>query len=500
MTSKPGHVKLRWTITDSRSGASKITGSLTLAAPESGHPGKYVSEQVGVSFALKGKSQAKAKGTAHKSSYTYSFDVPQYARVSTAHWQVVAMTVRDNKGDKLTVPASQLHKFKAVLTATEIVDTSGPTFVSLPLAGPGGLQYGYAVPQYVYTGPDGVPAQAEVCVYPNVAGFGSGSLQLTGPGGRTITTQFTGAARDKQQPFCAYPAEETNGQNYLVNVTFPAGTADGAWNPTTLRLTDPIGNVTTATATALATDPDDITNTVVATADDVLSASQFASSQNPVDDWITYQYVTLSMATAGASGGISAIELTFANGPQPNSSCYYYGGTPVNGSGGEVSATFTMEFLAADCDVTGIALVDGAGHLAVYGSLYGASDPHLNITQLPDTTAPIATSASISPDGTTADLLTIGEPAQVAPVSDLEVRVYNSSNVLQPSAGSNGGAGPEPPTGPGVITDQIAVGSLPAGTSTVDFTITDEGGLSNSYGQEPGDLPMPGGPLSFTVP
>ena len=39
---------------------------------------------------------------------------------------------------------------------------------------------------------------------------------------------------------------------------------------------------------------------------------------------------------------------------------------------------------------------------------------------------------------------------------------------------------------------------LPAGTYTVGFTLTDEGGLSTSYGT-PGGQPMPGGPLQFTV-
>ena len=492
----PARVKLRWTITDSRSKASKITGSLTLAAPQAGHPGKYVSQQVRVSFALKGKSQATAKGTARTSTYTYSFHVLRLARASKAHWQVIAMTVRDNKGDKLTVSASALERFNAVLTATEVVDRSGPTFVSLQLAGPGGLAYGYAVPQYAYSGPGAVPAQADICLYANAAGFGSGSLQLTGPEGRTITTQFTAAARDKQQPLCDYAAQETDGQNYLVNVRFPAGTADGSWTPTLLRLSDPIGNVTTATD--LGSDAEDISNTVTVTADDVLTAGNFAASPNPVDDWLSAQYVTLSMDTLGASGGVSSIELTFANNPYPYLSCYSYGSTPVNGSAGQVSTSFKMAWEAPGCDVTGLAITDGAGHAAVYGSLYGAPQPNLDITRVPDTTPPVATSASISPDGTT-DLLTIGETAQVAPVAELDIRVYNASGVLQPSASTSGSAGPLPPTGPGTIASQLPVGTLPPGTYTVGFTITDEGGLSSSYGPG-GSLPMPGGaPLTFTV-
>jgi hypothetical protein len=497
VTVAPARVKLHWTITDSRSSASKITGSLTLAAPQAGDPGKYVSQQVSVSFALKGKSQATSKGTARKSTYTYSFHVPRLARVSKAHWQVIAMTVRDNKGDKLTMSASGLDRFNAVLTATEVVDRSGPTFVSLQLAGPGGLAYGYAVPQYAYSGPGAAPAQADICLYANAAGFGYGSLQLTGPGGRTITAQFTASARDKQQPWCDYATEETDGQNYLINIRFPAGTADGPWTPTLLRLSDPIGNVTTARN--LGTDADDISNTVTVTADDVLTASNFAASQNPVNDWLSAQDVTLSMDTLGASGGISSIELTFANDPYPYQSCYSYGSTPVNGSAGQVSTSFKMAWEAPDCDVTGLAITDGAGNSAVYGSLYGAPQPDLNITQEPDTTPPIATSASIGPDGTNADLLTIGETAQVAPVAELDIRVYNASGVLQPSASINGGADPLPPTGAGTIVIQLPIGTLPPGTYTVGFTITDEEGLSSSYGPG-GSLPMPGGaPLTFTV-
>jgi hypothetical protein len=495
VTAASVHVGLRWTITDSRSGARSVSGTLTIAAPEAGHPGKYVSQQVGVTFALKGKSKATAHGTARKSSFSYSFDVPRYARVSEAHWQVVAMTVRDNKGDKLTLSASRLSKFKAVLTATEVVDSSGPTFISLQFAGPGGLQYGFAVPQFAYSGPGAAPAAADVCLYADPAGFAAGSLELTGPGGRTITVPFTLKARDSQQAFCDYAAQETYGQNYLLKVTFPVGTADGAWNPTKVSLSDTIGNVTTATD--VATDAENITNTVTVTADDVLTASHFASSPNPVDDWLAQQYVTLSMITAGASGGMDTVDLAFANDAYPYSTCDLDGNTPINGSGSQVSVSFTMAWEAADCDVTGLAIADGAGQSAVYGSLYGAPDPHLNITQVPDTTPPVATSVSISPDLTNADLLTIGETAQVAPVDELGVRVYNSGGVLQPSASDNGGAGPEPPTGAGTITDQLAFGTLAPGTYTVGFTITDEGGLSATYG--PGGNPMPGGPLTFTV-
>jgi hypothetical protein len=495
VTAAPARVRLRWTITDSGAGARSVSGTLTIAAPEPGHPGRYVSQQVSVSFALKGSSKAQAKGTARKSSYSYAFDVPQYARVSQAHWQVVAMTVRDNKGDKLTLSASKLSKFKAVLTATEVVDTSGPTFVSVQLAGPGGLQYGYAVPQFAYSGKGAAPAAAEVCLHADPAGFASGSLQLTGPGGAVITTSFTAAARDKQTPLCSYTAEATYGQNYLFSVKFPAGTADGAWTPTKLTLTDAIGNVTTATD--VGADAENTSNTVTVTADDVLTASQFAASPDPVDDWLAAQNVTVSMTTAGATGGISAIELQFANEPAPSSNCNSYGSVPVNGSGGQVSVTFTMGWEAPDCDLTGIAITDAAGYVAVYGSLYGAPDPGLNITQMPDTTPPVATSASLSLQPDREYQLTIGVTTQVAPVNSYYLYIYNSAGVLQTPADQFGGVTQEPPTGAGTLQVTFPVTALAPGTYSLGFTIDDEHNLSSSYG--PGASPVPGGPLTFTV-
>jgi hypothetical protein len=474
-------VRLSWTITDSRAGVNRITGGLTLAAPGK-IAGSYLTERITVPFALHGK--ARVGGTARRSSYANTFSVPRYARASQVSWEVISLTAQDNKGDKLTLGTPRLAHFRATLGAREIAVTTGPTFDTFGLYDP--------VRPYAYSGSHGSGFQVyNMCIYPSQAGFTAGTLRLSGPAGHSFTSQFS---YNQVAPECMNPSTRVQGQQYIVQVKFPVGLTPGIWTVSALQLMDTAGNVTTAS---------NLGAPVTVTADQVLTASDFIATPNPANDWAQAATVTVSINVSGVTAGVSTIYLDFA-GNYPGDvqgSCRDYSGPASTGPGQE-SVQFQMTTLTKSCQVTGIAIVDGAGDLALYGSEYGAPDPGLTVSQTPDTTPPTATSASLSPGGINVSYwLAIGVTTQVAPVAGLDLRIYNADGVLQTSASTSGGVAQQQPpqTGATTVNYPVDTTSLPPGTYTVAFTLFDAANQASSYG-EGGSNPMPGGPLTFTVP
>jgi hypothetical protein len=53
--------------------------------------------------------------------------------------------------------------------------------------------------------------------------------------------------------------------------------------------------------------------------------------------------------------------------------------------------------IATSCTVAGIAVLDSAGNVAVYGTGYGGPDLGIKLTREPDATPPVATGALVSP-------------------------------------------------------------------------------------------------------
>ncbi len=471
-------VTLTWTITDSRTTARRISGELSLAAPGKA-AGSYLTERITVPFALHG--QARAGGTARRSRYAYTFTVPRYARASSVSWQVISLTVQDNKGDKLALSAARLTRFKATLSAREIAVTAGPSFDTFRL-------YDYVRP-YAYSGAKSSGEQVyNLCVYPSPAGFTGGTLQLSGPAGQNFSSQFS---YNQVAPECMNPSTQAVGQQYIVPVKFPAGLAPGTWTVSRLQLMDTAGNVTTAS---------DLGTPVTVTGNQVLSANDFTATPNPANDWAQAVTVTVSMMVSGVHDGVSAIYLDFAGDTPGNPGSCGAAGEPVSTGPGQESVQFQMTYLTKSCQLAGVAILDGAGDLALYGSEYGAPDPGLTVTQTPDTTPPTATAASISPGtGNVSYWLTIGVTTQVAPVGSADVRIYNSGGVLV--SDSSGGVGQAQPPQIGATTVSVPVDTsgLPAGTYTIGFTLFDAANLASSYGPG-GSNPVPGGPLTVTVP
>lgn len=75
--------------------------------------------------------------------------------------------------------------------------------------------------------------------------------------------------------------------------------------------------------------------------------------------------------------------------------------TPEIGADGTATIPVEFFYFTRRCQVNGIELIDGAGHVAVYGSYYAAPPLNLIATTTPDTTPPVAPAATLStgPDG-----------------------------------------------------------------------------------------------------
>src|SRR5260370_24557714 len=112
-------VNLNWTVKDSNSLATAITGAvkIRLAGPQAG---TYVGLTYAIPFSLSGGIPGlTSSGTAQDSSYTYAFTVPQYSFAAIADWVVTDVTVKYDKGESLNMSGTDLNRYSGVLTADE---------------------------------------------------------------------------------------------------------------------------------------------------------------------------------------------------------------------------------------------------------------------------------------------------------------------------------------------------------------------------------------------
>lgn len=477
---------LTWTVDDSAKGATNVIGELVLGVPRA-KPGRFASLTLAVTFALHGKSQVKGSGNASKSSYRFTFQVPQFAQVSPAKWQVAAFTVRDDKRNRLSVSTAQLGRFDATLAATEFVDKQPPSYSGLilvPNFAAVGQPYVYVTRRhagfatYTFRGLD------------NRAGLSSASMKLAGPHGRTIAVSIP-VFRDPFTYQCGFGmGNDFTNMECGIEVTFRAGTPLGRWAVSALRLTDEAGN--TAVFRKLNALP------VTATSNQVVRASSFKASPNPVNNWSAQHPYTIrfSMKVSGARGGVAAIHLgTFTNN---QAMCTQTRAKPVM-NGDIATVPIRVDWRLEICQITGIAVVDGKGDVAVYGLEYGAPDPEYLIRQVPNASAPRAASASISPTsvkssstGSTTLTLTINLKPGYAPTAGMSMTVFDAHGNFV--TGIEGGAFDNN----GVVTnDVILPPNMPPGTYTVGFSIGNEAQMTTTYG--PGGIPVPNGPLTLTV-
>jgi hypothetical protein len=484
-----GHaaVTLTWQLTDSNPDASYVAGEIDIRMAGD-TAGTFIGRTYQIQYDLNGSpdGDVTATGTAQNSSYSYAFPVPQYANAKEAKWVVTKATALDDQGDTLSKSGAALDGFSATLNAKELADTTPPTYQGLAITPVNGGSH-----PYVYDNGVAGSMGYSLEVQEPESGFWKGTIRLKGPGDQTLHGAFAFTSSENQGESCGnLGGGDDFDTSCGVELTIPAGTAAGTWVVSGITLVSNAGiSKTYGNLNAVP---------IVVTGDTGLSATGFTASPNPVNNWINVlNPVQITMTVAGAQQGISAIYVDAANAAP----CQQFNSTPTVNQDGTVSVSIDDFQGTAVCQIGGIAIVDGAGNVALYGSEYNAPDPGVTITRVPDTTAPTATSASLTPTSLPASqtfdnpfTLTLQVVAPIAPVNQLSIYAYDSSGneVFEQSGGVS-------PTPTGQLQNFFNLSEfLPAGTYTVGFTLTDEGGLSTSYGT-PGGQPMPGGPLQFTV-
>jgi hypothetical protein len=478
-------VNLDWTVRDSNTAATAISGDVKvrLAGPQAG---TFVGQALDIPFSLTGGiTGLTPSGTAQNSRYSYSFTVPQYSFSSTAQWTVIQVITRDDQGQRLNIAGNDLNRYSGVLTATELVDSTAPTYDSLgfsPVIDPSR--------PFIFDGDGGGSSSYFFNADDAQSGFWKGVITLTGPGGKILASSF-------QEVFSVANGFGMCGAGIVFDdtsagcqpsVTIPAGIPAGTWTVSKLALWDNAGNhVTYANLHVLP---------ITVTSDSSIRASAFSANPTQVDNWVNDATVRVSMNVTGAVGGVSAIYVDFTAGP-----CRQRFASPTQNPDGSYSVDISMFSFADSCSVTGIAVLDGAGDVSVYGPEYGLPDLGINLTRVPDTTPPVATGAQVSPasqptnpNSTGFEDLTVDVNDAIAPVNDISTTVFNSSGQI---VGGGFGGVIATLTGPVTTSIPLPVG-LPPGTYTVAFQLTDAGGLTSSYGY-PNSPPVPGGPLVFTV-
>jgi hypothetical protein len=121
---------LTWTVTDSNASATDIAGEVDIRE-EGQRPGTYIGMANPAPFdltgAISGQVSGNGTGTAQKATFSYTFFVPQYTKAATAHWVVSAVNLTDDRSTSADISGVTLTGFHAVVSATELPDTTPPT-------------------------------------------------------------------------------------------------------------------------------------------------------------------------------------------------------------------------------------------------------------------------------------------------------------------------------------------------------------------------------------
>lgn len=492
---------VNFTVTDSDPTATSVAGEVVIRqfGPSAG---SYVGQPLEFSFS-EGSSLLNGatfvSGTPASSTYSYTFGMPAYAAASSVTWGVSLISIYDDPGGQESVlSGSALSGLSNTFTATEQVEGATPTYSGLSVTTGSAL----VNPPYVYNDVGGL-AIYSIDVRDPGSGVWQGSLTITGPGGITRTAPFWAYADASLTQ--TWPCQNESNLSLLADddvscspeVFIPAGAPAGTWAVTSISLTNNAGLSQNYTGLDLAP--------ITVASRGALSASNFKVTPAQVNNWRSNATTTVSMDITGAQDGVSSIQVFTSD---FGSACSQQSTTPTQNADGSYGVPLTIDQVlenGSTCTINGIAVTDGAGDLALYGSDFTTTALNLEVTNVPDTTPPVVTAAAMSVTSIEQSQLasqgnTVYVTAQtetlMAPISQYSTTVYDSSGTAVA-----GQATVAEVSASGQVELGLGLESTPAlavGTYTVAFALTDSGGLTTSYGG-PGQNPVPGGPLTFTV-
>lgn len=353
---------LTFTVADSHREATGIGGDLFIRQQGSA-PGTFIGDTYDVFFSFGNSGFGGAtfvSGTPQKSTYTDDFVVPTYANAAKATWIVTKVVISDGlPGGNFNADPANLGHFQDSFTAKENIDTVKPSYQMNwdTNSGPSHRTYLFL------DGSHPVRTGYTVDVHDGQSGFWKGSLQLDGPhradGHGTVRLRRT-QRRDDRIRLRVLRRRHNQRHELRGRRDVPGRRRHGVWNVAQVSLTDNAGN------RFVDKQPD--TTPITLTSNSALAAHDFSLTPNPVDDWIGDLNVQVGMTVTGAAGGVSAIYID-NDGVSP---CFPGDSTPTVGADGTVSVQMRMFQRTPSCPIDGIAVVDGAGDVALYGPDYAA--------------------------------------------------------------------------------------------------------------------------------
>jgi hypothetical protein len=261
--------------------------------------------------------------------------------------------------------------------------------------------------------------------------------------------------------------------------------------------------VLTDNARAVSTLKNPSATALTVTSNAVVGASGFAITPTVADNGS--DEVPVTFTATGARKGISNVLLEFSD-----FGCYRNGFVSISGT--TVSVPFTIGTSTRSCGVTGIAVIDGAGDLSLYGTEYRTGhDLGLTVTQVPNTTAPVVTGASLSVTtvaeselGSVNTMLTAQTTGNVAPVNLFYAYAYAYAYAYVYDADGNvvtGGTSQAPDGSVSILISLPWWEPMPPGTYTVGFSLADSAGNASYWGMPDSSEshPIPGGPVTLTI-
>ncbi|HEX5401124.1 MAG TPA: hypothetical protein VFX16_02340 [Pseudonocardiaceae bacterium] len=374
---------LTFTVADSNPGTTKPQGLVQIAL-RAATPSGFVQDQYGVDFGFPTPGTTiplatLVSGDANLATFSYTFPVPRFAATATASWAVEGFQAQDLTNPELNLNATQLAaSFQSGFTATAVPDISAPVAGAVTVDQPVLLHGTGSAPIVTYS----------VHVADAQSGAWLVSMVIAGPGGKTLHAGGGTALRSADSPGVNDGVLTARAQ--FTSVQDPAGT----WTVEEIDVTDLDGNTSTVTGLSLA--PIDFTD------DSVVQASNFALTNNPVNDWTSDQTVDLTMSMTAPAPITSAV---LDAGP----GCV--GGTPVDSGTGTVTVPITVAETTVACQLKGLTLTDSAGDSSVYGSDF-RSVPQTVLPTITALTGPIpgTTNFTVTPptiDWATGGIVTI---------------------------------------------------------------------------------------------
>lgn len=305
-------------------------------------------------------TQQTANGPVNTTTYAFPFTLPPWANTTTPTWAVTSLTEPGAGGTQLTMNEAQLAAFANSFTSTSLPDP-GPAVSSVTTNQP-----------VIFGRPTGARLAVNLMTTVAQPFWTTSVFDFTGPNGAFTVTEGGGTNIN------AFSNQEPANKAVGFNLALPKGEPDGTYTLTEVDLSDPVGGTKAITG---------LSDSFTLTNDDQLVASDFALSQNNLNNWQSPQTVDLIMNVTSPTPVTAATVVML-----PAGDCT--AGTPIDGNG-IVSIPITVGEAVQTCVINGVSLTDSGGDVSLYGEAFGETSTLPTYSAL---TGPAPTVSDVSID------------------------------------------------------------------------------------------------------